>query len=208
MKDSNVRSVNDLAGKRVAFTAPHSTTEIVLRIAIARAGLTGKVDMIAIGGLGPGLTALGQGTVAATPLVDPELSLEPDKYRVLFHGYDVFPKFNGAVVVATPGLMRQHPDKLRALLRARRRAVDFMEQNRDETALIYSQVFGFSLADAKKLLPKYFAWRQFSHGEFSKEGLEATSRGMQLVGLIDKPVDWSKIVDQSFLDPDLRRKLW
>jgi NitT/TauT family transport system substrate-binding protein len=112
------------------------------------------------------------------------------------------------VVVATTALIRQHPEKLRALLHARRRAVDFMEKHPDETALIYSQVFGFSLADAKQLLPKYYAWGQWSHGEFSKEGLEATSRGMQLVGLIDKPVDWSKIVDQSFLEPDLQRKLW
>jgi NitT/TauT family transport system substrate-binding protein len=208
LKNSTIKSVKDLAGKRVAFTSPRSTTEIVLRAALAKAGLTGKVDVMAIGGLGPGLTALRQGTVAATPLVDPALSLEPDKYRVLFHGYDVFPNFTAAVVVATPEFIRQHPDKLRALLRARRRAVEFMEKNRDETALIYSQVFGFSLADAKKLLPKYYVWGQFSHGEFSKEGLDATSRGMQLVGLITKPVDWSKIVDQSFLPPEQQRKLW
>lgn len=208
MKDSSIRSIKDLAGKRVAFTSPRSTTEIVLRAAIANAGLTGKVEMIAIGGLGPGLTALAQGAVAATPLVDPALSLEADRYRVLFHGYDVFPKFTGAVLVATPEFIRLHPDKLRALLRARRRAVEFMEQNRDATALIYSRVFGFSLADARKLLPKYYDWGQFSHGEFSKEGLDATSRGMQLVGLISKPVEWSKIVDQSFLAPDQRRTLW
>jgi NitT/TauT family transport system substrate-binding protein len=207
-KDSTIRSVKDLAGKRVAFTSPRSTTEIVLRAAVAQAGLTGKVDMIAIGGLGPGLTALSQGTVAATPLVDPVLSLEPDKYRVLFRGYDVFPKFTAAVIVATPAYIRQHPDKLRALLRARRRAVEFMEQNREETELIYSQVFGFSLEDARKLLPKYYAWGQFSHGEFSKEGLDATSRGMQLVGLINRPVDWSRIVDQRFLEPDQQRNLW
>jgi len=207
-KDSNIRSVKDLAGKRVAFTSPRSTTEIVLRAALANAGILGKVDMISIGGLGPGLTALAQGAVAATPLVDPTLTLEPDRYRVLFHGYDVFPKFTGAVIVATPEFIRLHPDKLRALLRARRRAVEYMEQHREETALIYSQVFGFSLADARKLLPKYYDWGQFSHGEFSKEGLDATSRGMQLVGLIAKPVDWSKIVDQSFLEADQQRALW
>jgi hypothetical protein len=28
-----------------------------------------------------------------------------------------------------------------------------------------------------------------------------------LVGQIDKPVDWSKVIDQSFLDPDQRRDL-
>jgi len=207
-KASGIKSINDLAGKRVAFTSPRSTTEMALRAAVARAGLTGKVDMIAIGGLGAGLTALGLGAVDATPLVDPDLSLQPDKYRVLFHGYDVFPVFTSSVLVATPDFIRQHPDKLRALMRAHRRAIEFMNTNRDETALIYSQVFGFSLADAKKLLPKYYAWGQFSHGEFSKEGLGATSKAMQLVGMINKPVDWSKIVDQRFLDPDQQRKLW
>jgi len=34
------------------------------------------------------------------------------------------------------------------------------------------------------------------------------SDGMMLVGQIDKPVDWSKVIDQSFLDPDQRRQLW
>jgi NitT/TauT family transport system substrate-binding protein len=208
LNNSPIHGIKDLVGKRVAFTAPRSTTEMVLRGAIAQAGLTGKVELLPIGGLGPGLTALGQGAVAAAPLVDPVLTLQPDKYRVLFHGYDIFPKFTYSVVVATRAFTQQHPDQVRALLRARRRAVEYMEKHPDETAMIYSQVFGFSLADAKKLLPKYFVWGQFSHGEFSKEGLDAMSRGMLLVGLVNKPVDWSKIVDQSFLAPDQRRTLW
>jgi NitT/TauT family transport system substrate-binding protein len=207
-RDSNIRSIRDLVGKKVAYTSPRSTTEMVLRGAIANAGLTGKVDILAIGGLGPGLTALAQGAVSATPLVDPTLTLQADKYRVLFRGYEVFPKFTYSVVVATREFTEKHPDKLRALLRARRRAIEFMEKNRDETAVIYAQVFEFSLEDAKRLLPKYFEWGQFSHGEFSREGLDAMSKGMVAVGLIDKPVDWSKIVDQRFLAPDQQRKLW
>src|ERR1700690_4303939 len=47
-KASSIKSINDLAGKRVAFTSPRSTTEMALRAAVARARLTGKVDMIAI----------------------------------------------------------------------------------------------------------------------------------------------------------------
>jgi NitT/TauT family transport system substrate-binding protein len=207
-RDSNIRSIRDLVGKRVAYTSPRSTTEMVLRAAVAQAGLTGKVDILAIGGLGPGLTALAQGAVSATPLVDPTLTLQPEKYRVLFRGYEVFPKFTYSVVVATREFTEKHPDKLRALLRARRRAVEFMESNRDETAAIYAQVFEFSLVDAKRLLPKYFEWGQFAHGEFSKEGLDAMSKGMLAVGLIDKPVDWSRIVDQRFLAADQQRKLW
>jgi NitT/TauT family transport system substrate-binding protein len=205
---STARSLKDLIGKKVAYTAPRSTTEMVLRAAVADAGLTGKLTLLPIGGLGPGLTALAEGAVEATPLSDPVLTLQADKYRILFHGYDVFPKFTYSVVVATREFTLKHPDQLRALLRARRRAIEYMEQNRDETALIYSQVFGVNLEDARKLLPKYYAWGQWSHGEFSREGLEAMSRGMLAVGIIDKPVDWSKLVDQSFLAPDQQRKLW
>jgi len=205
---STARSLKDLIGKKVAYTAPRSTTEMVLRAAVADAGLTGKLTLLPIGGLGPGLTALAEGAVEATPLSDPVLTLQADKYRILFHGYDVFPKFTYSVVVATREFTLKHPDQLRALLRARRRAIEYMEQNRDETALIYSQVFGVNLQDARKLLPKYYAWGQWSHGEFSREGLEAMSRGMLAVGIIDKPVDWSKLVDQSFLAPDQQRKLW
>ncbi|MGD1070022.1 MAG: ABC transporter substrate-binding protein [Bryobacteraceae bacterium] len=206
-KDSGIHSIEDLAGKKVAFTAPRSTTEMVLRAALLKAGLAGKVEILAIGGLGPGLTALAHGAVDATPLVDPTLTLQPDKYRILFHGYDIFPKFTYSVVVATREFTQKYPGKLRRVLGARRRAVEFMEQNRDETAAIYAQLFEFSLDDAKKLLPKYYEWGQWSHGQFSKEGLKAVSDGMQLVGQIDKPVDWSKVIDQSFLDPDQRRDL-
>jgi NitT/TauT family transport system substrate-binding protein len=207
-KDSSIRSMQDLAGKKVAFTAPRSTTEMVLRAAIAKAGLTGKVEILAIGGLGPGLTALAHHAIDATPLVDPTLTLEPEKYRILFRGYDVFPKFTYSVVVATREFTEKYPDKLRKVLSARRRAVEFMEANRDETVAIYSELFEFPPDVARKLLPKYYDWGQWSHGDFSKEGLAAMSDGMMLVGQIDKPVDWSKVIDQSFLDPDQRRQLW
>ena len=206
-KNSSIHSLQDLAGKKVAYTAPRSTTEMVLRAAVAKAGLTGKVEILPIGGLGPGLTALAHGAVDATPLVDPALTLEPEKYKILFHGYDVFPKFTYSVVVATREFTQKYPDKLRKVLSARRRAVEYMEQHREETAALYSQLFEFPLDVAHKLLPKYYEWGQWSHGSFSPEGLKAMSDGMLLVGLIDKPVDWSKIIDQSFLEPDQRRQL-
>jgi NitT/TauT family transport system substrate-binding protein len=205
---SSARSLKDLIGKKIAYTAPRSTTEMVLRAAVADAGLTGKVTLLPIGGLGPGLTALAQGAVDATPLSDPALTLQADRYRILFRANDVFPKFTYSVVVATREYTLKHPEQLRALLRARRRAIEFMEQHHDETAQIYSEIFDVSLEDAKKLLPKYYAWGQWSHGDFSRDGLEAMSRGMLAVGIIDKPVDWSKLVDQSFLAPDQQRKLW
>jgi NitT/TauT family transport system substrate-binding protein len=180
---------------------------MVIRNAVAQAGLTGKVEMLPIGGLGPGLTALSQGAIDSAPLNDPRLTLEPGKFKIVFPAYDVFPKFTWSVGVASREFIDKQPDTIRKIIRAHRRAVDFMEKNRDETAEIYAQVFEFKLEDAKKLLPKYYDWGLWSAGEFSKEGLEAVSKGLVSVGDISEPVDWSKVIDQSYLDPDLKLPL-
>ena len=47
----------------------------------------------------------------------------------------------------------------------------------------------------------------FHGGEFDKEGLATMSAGLQLIGEIDKPVDWNAVIDQRFLPEELRRPL-
>jgi NitT/TauT family transport system substrate-binding protein len=206
--DSTVNSLKDLAGKKIAFTSPRSTTEMIVRNAIDNAGMSGKVEILPIGGLGPGLSALSVGAIDATPVVDPTLTLNAERYKVLFRAADIFPKITWTVGVATREFTEKNPDTIRKFIRAHRRAVEYMEKNRDEAAQIYADVFEFKLEEAQKLLPKYFDWGHWSYGDFSKEGLETMSKGLMTVGEIDKPVDWSKVIDQSFLDGDLKRQLW
>lgn len=204
---SGVNSIKDFVGKKVAFSSPRSITEIVIRTAIEREGLTGKVEALSLGGLGPALTALAQGAVAAAPLNDPQQTTEPEKFKILFYAYDVFPKFTWALGVTTREFAEKSPQTIKALLKVRRRAVDFMYANRAETAAIYAQVWDVDPAVANKLLPKYYDWGHWSRGEISPEGLQALTQGMVAVGELSAPFDWSKVIDQSFLDPDLRQKL-
>ena len=91
--DAGINSINDLVGKKVAYTSPRSITEMVIRTALKQEGLAGKVDILPLGGLGPALTALAQGAVAAAPLNDPALTVTPDKYKVLFYAHQYYPKF-------------------------------------------------------------------------------------------------------------------
>src|SRR5215472_17029078 len=79
--DAGINSIKDLVGKKVAYTSPKSITEMVIRTALKQEGLAGKVDILPLGGLGPALTALAQGAVAAAPLNDPALTVTPDKYK-------------------------------------------------------------------------------------------------------------------------------
>ncbi|MBI3707864.1 MAG: ABC transporter substrate-binding protein [Proteobacteria bacterium] len=207
LPSSGVTSIKDLVGKRVAFTNPKSTTEMVIRSALEREGLAGKVDSLPIGGLGPALTALAQGAVAAAPLTDPALTLQPEKYKVLFYAHEYYPKFTWAVGVTTPDFAAKHPQKLHALLRAHRKAVEFIYADREGAAQVYAQVWEVDLAQARALLPKYYDWVHWSRGDFSKEGLDAVVQGLNAVGELNGPFDWSKVIDQSFLDEDLRRPL-
>jgi len=69
--DSGINSIKDLIGKKVAYTNPRSTTEMVVRYALEKENLTDKVEILPLGGLGPALTALSQSAVAAAPLNDP-----------------------------------------------------------------------------------------------------------------------------------------
>ena len=196
----------DLAGQKIAYTSPKSTTEMVLRTAIKRAGMTGRVEAISLGGLGPALTAFAQGAIASAPLNDPMMSREPDKHRILFQAQDVFPKFAWSAGVTTEEFLKANPGKLRALMEARRKAVEFMYAHREETTKIYADVFGMDEPLAAKVLPKYYDWGHFGKGEISLQGLQAVEEGMIEVGEISGPIDWSKLIDQSLLDPALRTR--
>ncbi len=76
---SDIRKMADLAGKKAAYTAPKSTSDVLLRLALKETQMTGKVETVATGGFGPGITALTTGAIAAAPMIDPTLTLEPRK---------------------------------------------------------------------------------------------------------------------------------
>ncbi len=205
---SPVRSLADLAGRKAGFTAPRSTSEMLLRLAFEKQGLAGKVELVSTGGFGPGLTMLAVGGIDATTLTDPILTLQPEKYRPIFTFADVIPRVTWLVGVATPQFAASQPDRLRALIRVRRKGVEFIYANRAEAAAIYAEIWETKRDEVDRFFPKYFDMPgEWMRGEFDRDGLATMSAGLQLIGEVDKPVDWNAIIDQSFLPEDLRRPL-
>lgn len=205
---SPIRSIADLAGKKVAFTNAKSTSELLSRMAFAKAGLTGKVTLIPTGGFGPGLTALDARGVDAAPLTDPLLSLQPKKYRPIFAYGTLVPRITWLVGVSTRKFAQQHPNKLRKLIAVRREAVDYIYAHHNEAEKIYAEGWGAKIGDVKKFFPKYFSMKDlWSRGNFDKAGLDAMSKGLQMDGEITAPVDWSKAIDQKYLPADLQKPL-
>jgi NitT/TauT family transport system substrate-binding protein len=204
----NIHKVQDLDGKKAGFTGPKSTSEMLLRLALKETGMTGKVEPVATGGFGGGLTLLDSGGIDAAPLIDPILTLQPQKYRVIFHFADLIPRMTWLVGVTTKKFAREHPDTLRKLIAVHRKGADYIYANHDEAIRIYAKVWQQDAKDVASYFPKYFGYKgEWSPGGFDKEALSKMSDGLRLIGDSNGPVDWKAVIDQQFLPKDLQRPL-
>ena len=202
----NVRTIADLQGRKAGFTGPKSTSELLLRLALKEAGLLGEVEPVATGGFGGGLTLLDASGIDAAPLIDPILTLKPDKYRVIFHFADLIPRMTWLVGVTTKKFAREHPDTLRKLIEVHRKGADYIYANHDEAIRISAKVWQQDAKDVATYFPKYFGYKgEWSPGGFDQEALTRMSDGLQLIGEASGPVDWKAVIDQQFLPKELQK---
>jgi NitT/TauT family transport system substrate-binding protein len=205
---SDVHNVADLAGKKAGYTAPKSTSDVLLHLALNATQMTDKVEAVAMGGFGPGLTALTTGAIQAAPLIDPILTLEPQKFRVILPFADLIPRMTWLVGITTREFATKNPELLRKLIAIHRRGADYIYQNRDDAMRIYAKVWQQDPKQVATYFPKYFGYDgEWTRGEFEQSGLQKMSEGLQLVGEVDQPVDWNAMIDQQFLPKDLQRPL-
>jgi NitT/TauT family transport system substrate-binding protein len=202
----SVHTVKDLAGRKAGFTGPKSTSEMLLRLALQASGMTDKVELVATGGFGGGLTLVDAGGIEAAPLIDPILTLKPDKYRVIFHFADLIPRMTWLVGVTTRKFATEHPDQLRKLIEVHRQGADYIYANRDEAMRIYAKVWQQDPKEVATYFPKYFDYKgEWSLGGFDREALSKMSDGLQLIGESQGPVDWKAVIDQQYLPKDLQK---
>ncbi len=197
-KGSPVRTVADLKGKKAAFTSPRSVTEIIIKTVLKRRGLLDDTQTIAAGGIGAALTALNNGAVDAATLVDPVLTKRGGEYQIVFHAREELPDLSWAVFVTTAKYLSENEDKVRKIVRARAKAVDFIYANREETARIYAKVWNLSDADAQAILPKFYEMKHWKRGEFNMKGFATMLEGMELVGELEKGFDIKRLLDDRF----------
>ena len=168
--------------------------------------MTGKVEMVATSGFGGGLTMLDTGGVDAAPLIDPILTLEPNKYRVIFHFADLIPRMTWLVGVTTRKFAKEHPDTVRKLIEIHRRGVEYIYAHHDEAIQIYAKYWQQDPKQVATYFPNYFAYKgEWSLGGFDTEALSKMSDGLQLTGESNGPVDWKAVIDQQYLPKELQK---
>jgi NitT/TauT family transport system substrate-binding protein len=103
------------------------------------------------------------------------------------------------VGVTTTAYAKANKDKLRKLIQARRRAVEFIYANPEETAKIVAKHYGAEEAVILKAVKNLSALRDWGRGEFEYPAMDNMVEGLRIIGEVEGKVDWSKIVDESFL---------
>lgn len=209
MPGSPIQSLEDIKGKRLGYTNPGSTTQALTLLLLEQAGLTTEeVELVATGGFGPGLTALETGGVDMMALTEPLTSEYEGKYEVVIGASDVFPPMNNVVGVTTADVIANRPDDLRCVLEARRKAVDFMYENPAEAAAIIAEAYEMDPAIIERAVTTLInspvnGIPYWGPGWLHYEGMDNMIRAQKMVGAVEGDVDWSELVDDSFLPADL-----
>lgn len=205
--NTSIQSIEDLPGHSVGFTNPGGATEAVLNLSLDRAGVDlAEVELVATGGLGPGLTALDAGGVDVAANLEPIYSGDPDPYRVLWWGNDYVEEYQQLVLVTSPKMIEENPDIVEGFVRARARAVDWIYDNPGEAAQYWSDAADVEPDVALATVERILAANHYGVG-FTASGLLAVEDAMKLIGVIgeDEIVPWPEIVDQQFLPPDIEQ---
>ena len=210
LPDSKIASIQALAGRKVAITQPKSGSEFMLKMALSNAGVAiDKVTLVAAGGINEGLVLLRNGSVDAAILGEPLFSREAKNYKVVVDLAKHIPRLAQTVGFTTRAYAEKNADRIRAVIAARRKAVDAIYADPKAAAALIAPAYSrIPLPLLEQVIARMAAQKYWSRGDFTKEGLAANILGLRLVKVIDADkVDWNALIDQSYLPADLRRPL-
>jgi NitT/TauT family transport system substrate-binding protein len=213
MPDGPVKTLQDIKGRRLAYTTPQSTSEMLDHMLVGKLGLRNSdVRYVSSGPFGAELTALQVGGADVASIAEPLYTMSAGKFRVLAWARDELPPFPATVGVVPTEVARQHPEVIRGILIARRRAVEFLVSDRLESAEIIARAYKLDAAIVKTVLDGLIDHPSsgvpyYGLGDFRPEGLDRLIEGLRLINALDSDIPWRSLVDQNFLPEDLRRKL-
>jgi NitT/TauT family transport system substrate-binding protein len=209
---SPIRTVKDFKGKRVGYTSPRSTSQALNVLLLGQNGMAPTdAKLSKAGGFGEQVVELNLGALDVVTLADPVWSKNADRLRPVVRASDVLPPLANVVGVASGKAIAQHGDFLRAVLRARRMAVEYIYAHPDDAAVIVAKAYNLDLAVAKQAIrnltqpAKPGALPYWGAGRFDLAGMDRMIEAQKAVGALRGNVDWKRIIDRRFLPPDQQK---
>nr|WP_033402144.1 ABC transporter substrate-binding protein [Faecalispora sporosphaeroides] len=186
-KDSKITGVNDLKGKKIAVDEIGGTPHQVASVWLEKAGISakqedGEVTFVPYTDGNLELEAVKKGDVDVAALWDPlgSVAEESGNYRVIFD-LSKDPTFAGkycCFLYASSKVLKDDPEKVAALLRAVRKAQDWISQNPKEAVDIISDK-KYSAIEDKKLAEKLVSSYEYPSTEDRKANPERVKENVQ-----------------------------
>jgi len=205
-RDSPLHGIKDLAGKKIAYTAPSSVSNMIILMALKANGMSAQdVHLVPAGDLGANLSAVSSGAVDAGFGDELLLQQNTSLVRPVFYVRDVMsPRMMQTVIVSDSDYARAHPEIIRGLIAARREGLAYMAEHPDEAADITARAYNnpdpsLFRVHMRDLLKENY----WSDGRLDYQGMNHMVEGLQITGQLKGDVDWSKLVDTSYLPADL-----
>lgn len=205
--NANIKKLTDLKNKRVAVSGFGSIPHVMLREALAAAGMNPDKDItvLAVGGSGDRIAALASGIVDATPL-DVAYIQRTEKlgYNNLLYLGDVVNLRLGGFAVSADKIQR-NPEQITRVIRATLKGVRFMKSNKPETLAIMRDYLKISGDYVEKIY-------QFSLKSLNEDGLVAKSSLDNEIRLareqlkVKEEVPESKVADWRFIKDVLAKR--
>jgi NitT/TauT family transport system substrate-binding protein len=122
---------------------------------------------------------------------------------------EILPPLDNVVGVTTANMAAEKGDFIRAVIRARRKAVEFMIKNPDEAGDIVAKHYNLDPAVASSAVrnlttSKTTGIPYWGTGQIHLAGMKRMIEVQRMVGAIKGEVDWDKIIDTRFLPDDIK----
>jgi len=163
---------------------------------------------VSAGGFSQRLTLVDTVGVDVAPMSEPLKTLKSAKYRKLFGAEETLPPMISTVTVTTREYATAHGDVIRGILAVRRKSVDYVYAHPDEAAAIMAEAYNMKPEVTTKTIDNlvHTSQKYWSTGELDIDELTPLQQGMMLSGAKVAGVDWKKLLDASYLPPDLQAK--
>jgi NitT/TauT family transport system substrate-binding protein len=208
--DSPIKTIKDFKGAKIGYTNPRSTSQGLAMLLVTQAGLQPTdAELVRTGGFGEGVAALDTGLITVAPMAEPVWSKFKDKYRAVATASEHLPPLDNVVGVTTLNMAAEKGSFIRAVIRARRTAVEFMHKNPDEAADLVTKHYNIEQAVARSAVRNLTSSRTngipyWGTGQIRMEGMKRMIEVQRMVGTIKGEVDYDAIIDTQFLPEDIR----
>ena len=196
--DSPVKSIRDFKGRKIGYTNPRSTSQALAILLLQATGYKpDDAELIKTGGFGEGVAALDLGLIDVAPMAEPVWSKYKTKYRAVAVASDILPPLDNVVGVTTGAAMASKGDFIRAVIRARRKAVEFMHANPDEAGDIVAKHYNIDKEVARSAVRNLTSSRTqgipyWGSGQIHLDGMKRMVEVQKMVGAISGKSTWRR----------------